>query len=652
MHRRKSGNFAAAIRIAVGSAAFIVGCPGEELAPIEPCTVAAVEEDVTAQGVDEVDLLFMIDNSGSMAEEQALLAEQLPKLAQALASGVLDLGNGKVRMFTPVRSLHLGVISSDMGVNGVQGIKSCLERFGDDGKLLVGAAQSCALTTLEDGNHLTFTRGTTDPTVLGNEFACITGLGTSGCGLEQQLEAMLKAVAPASETSFGAGSGGHGDGFNARFLREKSVLALIAVTDEEDCSIPDSSSEMFVSQTTDPLYLAPNGKLVGINARCAAFAESGRLHPVTRYVEGFRALKDNPELLIFGAIAGVPEDVDSLLTADGTQDFDAILRLDKMQIKFDGTPGLTAENAEYVNDGNAQPDPACVSTVGAEPAGASPARRFVQVAKEFGKNGIIRSICAQNFGSAITAIIDKIANQLKGACLQRTLNPNEQGVVECDIVEYLPVGMDGCDPMKGRTPAEPPSRRDKEGVVRTVCKIGQVALDKSRSDCMTGTQDPTTCFAAGASASEKPVGWYYDDFTADVQMLCGGTASAQRIGFTPGAEPALGSLVQFECLQPVFTVSGEPRGKDTVNKQCEGAPFAMMSLDALAGKDGDSPECKSDEKYPVVRCEPASNTCQIMCEADSACPEAWVCDKVAPASRGFCVNPTCPNQKKSSPASI
>jgi hypothetical protein len=630
--------------------ASLLGCPSNELAPIEPCTVSGVVDRANKQGVDEVDLLFMIDNSSSMTEEQDLLAAQLPILAQVLAAGELELENGEKRTFTPVRSLHLGVISSDMGLSGANTIlKACEDARGDDGKLLTNGLRGCQLTTNAGGNHLSFTKGETDVATLGDEFACISTLGIAGCGLEQQLEAMLKAVTPGTQAIFSGGSTGHGDGFNAGFLRSNSVLALIAVTDEEDCSIPDTSNELFVANTEDPRFQAPNQKRLGINSRCGLFATSGMLHPISRYVDGFKALRPtNPDLVVFGAIAGVPEEAEGL-EVDGVQNFDAILGLPDMKIKFAGDEGVTNNNLEAVTSARMGagelPDPACVSNAGAMPAGASPARRFVEVAKGFGKNGIIRSICANSFASAMNAIIDKIANQLSGACLDRTLNPNDQGIVECDIVEYLPVGMTSCDAGKGRTPAIPATRFDEMGVSHTACKIAQVAVNAEKQGCAPNTQDPFTCLEPNPTpgASQELVGWYYDDFTAEVRTACKEISSQQRIAFTPGAEPPLGATVQFECLQPVFTVDGEPFGKDTVNKQCEGQPYGSMTLAELASEMGISEQCKSDERYPRVRCQPATNTCQIMCEADANCPDAWVCNKDAAQGLGFCINPTCPN---------
>ena len=88
---------------------------------------AATSIDAAQNGVDQVDVLFVIDNSGSMSEEQVKLSKELPRLVRVLASGDLDgVPNADGQPdFQPVASLHLGVVSSDLGVNGQGGVNGC-----------------------------------------------------------------------------------------------------------------------------------------------------------------------------------------------------------------------------------------------------------------------------------------------------------------------------------------------------------------------------------------------------------------------------------------------------------------------------------------------------------------------------------------------
>src|ERR1700755_240137 len=89
------------------------GCLDRELKPLNPCLVSGVSRKVAVNNVDKVDLLFMVDNSNSMAGEQESLKVQFPKLITVLTSG--ERMPGDPNPFPPAKDLHLGVVSSDMG---------------------------------------------------------------------------------------------------------------------------------------------------------------------------------------------------------------------------------------------------------------------------------------------------------------------------------------------------------------------------------------------------------------------------------------------------------------------------------------------------------------------------------------------------------
>ncbi len=606
----------------------LLGCPNEELAPVGPCTVSGVFDTITQNANDEVDLLFMVDNSGSMKEEQVNLAEQLPKLVSILASGKITNAAGEViREFPPVKSLHLGVTTSDMGVNGlspeIQGRVKCPGK-GDDGLLLNTTSASiptCAGKTFAK-KYLEFNASTDDAAALGADFGCITNVGTNGCGFEQQLEAVYKALAPSTDISFSAGTGGHGDAENAGFLRPDSVIAVIAVSDEEDCSIPDKSKDLFNPGTGAELNV--------LNVKCgrADKENMGALHPASRYVQGLQKLRsENVDQVIFAAIVGVPVEAEALVK-NNQQDFDGILALPDMAFR---------EKAPDPSTGVIYPEESCLTANGA----AFPPRRFVEVAKGFGKNGIIRSICQDDFSSALTSIIDKIADQLQGACLDRTLIADpDTGLAPCGLVEYLPASKTAtsdCSADEGRKFFE--MRTDKDGKPRVVCQINQLAVNEKKAGCdaaqAAGETSPKDCLEPNPNSTDDPdnpkvtdklVGWYYDEFSAELRK--NPQCNKQRIAFTEGAEQVKGSEIRFECLQPVFSVFADPKGVDAVNKPCE----------------GNNAICKKavTDEYPGLFCDPSRNTCQIQCNEDANCPDGWVCDKASDTP--ICLNPTCPPQ--------
>ena len=113
---------------------------------------------------------------------------------------------------------------------------------------------------------------------------------------------------------------------------------------------------------------------------------------------------------------------------------------------------------------------------------AKPAVRFVKTAQGFEDNGVVQSICADTFAPAVNVIIEKISRQLDGGCLPRPLNPNDKGVVECDVVEILPTGATkaDCEAKRGRKFKE---ERAVDDVKHIVCDLQQVGvLDRDFSN--------------------------------------------------------------------------------------------------------------------------------------------------------------------------
>jgi hypothetical protein len=335
--------------------------------------------------VRDVDILFMVDNSGSMAEEQASLAAQLPRLVQVLTSGDRTGDGPTPDDFTPIRDLHLGVVTSDMGVGGFT-VPSCSASpaFGDDGVLRTQGNPSDPTCMATYPSFLAYVPGAAmeTPGEFGARFGCVAVAGTTGCGFEQQLEATLKALTPStSSVRFRAGTTGHADGLNAGFLRPESLLVAVLFTDEEDCSVQPAFEDLFNSASTT--FEGP------LTLRC--FLYKAPQQPVSRYIDGLRALRPGrPDLLIVAAIAGVPVD----LIRPGTPDYTGILADERMVETLDPTIGL------------GRVTPSCdVPGRGL----AFPPRRMVEVAQGFGANGVVQSICQDAFDGAFDAVIARIA---------------------------------------------------------------------------------------------------------------------------------------------------------------------------------------------------------------------------------------------------
>lgn len=479
------------------------GCLQRELTPLNPCTISGVKEVVKVSNVDNVDLLFVIDNSTSMQQEQMQLRSELPKLVEVLTSGDRD-GDGS-QDFPPVKSLHVGVVTSDMGVGG-NTIGSCDEPlFGDDGALRTTSKDPGCVEAYP--KFLEFSPGAAGNTEATSQFQCLSIQGLAGCGFEQQLEAALKAVTPSSsDIVFYDNSKGQADRANAGFLRDDSLLAVIMATDEEDCSA-SNPSELFNLESTVLVEPAPN-------LRCFRFKDQA-LHPVQRYVDGLLATRSSPDLFVFAGIVGIP------VSNEGTpwdgQEFDAMLAHDKMQEEVDpnSSPLTLFTSCDVPGLGQAYPP-----------------RRIVEVAKGLAdaeSNAIIQSICQSSYAKAIDAILGKIADVLGGACLPRELTRDASGVVNCDVVETLPSGST-CSTVPGRLLIA--TEGDRE-----ICRVQQLPV---LEDQLGGTE-----------------GWYYDDFSPDVLESCKAEVSAQRIAYAPGSEPITGTEVDLQCLQQVSNTSVE-----------------------------------------------------------------------------------------------
>ncbi|MBW2734006.1 MAG: hypothetical protein JRH20_16585 [Deltaproteobacteria bacterium] len=276
-----------------------------------------------------IDILFVIDNSETMFQEQQALGVAFGALIQAIES--LD---------PPLATYRIGVISTDVGAGPYTfgGTSTCHEG-GDEGLLQhtprgEGCPASLPLFLQAPSGDLE------------RDFACIASLGLTGCGFEQPMESALKALTEQPG--------------NDGFLRFNAPLAIIFISDEDDCSAADTG--LF-----DPTDLT----LGTLKTRCVAHKEL--LHPISRYVSAFKALR-SPEHLVVAAVTGPPG---------------------KVQIDEDRFAGQV---------------PICTSNEFGEAAAGN---RFNELVSAFGVMGKHVSICEGNFAAAM----DKISLAIRRICL-------------------------------------------------------------------------------------------------------------------------------------------------------------------------------------------------------------------------------------------
>ncbi len=604
------------------------GCIEREGRPVNPCTNVTIGQAIQVTNVDKVDLLFMVDNSNSMTEEQASLTAEFPRMINILASGDFDqdgdfAGDGEDGDddFDPVRDLNVGVITSDMGTGGFTVPTCARSDFGDDGILRTQGRTDIAGCMATYPSFLNFRPDSGgSATDFARDVACVATTGTGGCGFEQQLEAILKALSPSAPTSWTAegyaaptffrNTFGHADTNNDGFVRDNSVLAIIPVTDEEDCS------------ARDPELFNPSSATYGatdLNLRCFAHADAA-LHPISRFVDGLAQLRQRSGLLIFAPIVGIPVDLVPLSGASPNYDAlvseDPAVRDDRMEERVDpAMPSRLIPSCNVPGRGVAFPPVRIV--------------RVAQRLEALGAGVTVQSICQESFQGALQEIIRQIKSALGAACLPRRLNLEADGSVSCDVVAVMPSGM-GCGDLPGASPK---------------VENGAPVVEGDRPVCVLAQQVPASR-TLGSPPPTEP-GWYYDTFTMEGQDNCetSPTNPWQRIAFT--AQPPSGAEVRLECFQ---SVQEGGTGAVAIGTFCDPATGQTQT-------DPPQPCSAGNVGGTALGCDPNNRACGVPCGVDADCRGAglvgYVCDtrpleQVNPdqfpgnaTPYNFCVNPTC-----------
>ena len=237
------------------------------------------------RAITKIDLLFMIDNSASMADKQAILAAAVPDLVGRLIDPVCvdpvtsaEVGmrgpDGKCAVGVPdfeaIKDIHIGVITSSLGGHGSTGVcddpdpRKLLPHNDDKGHLVARTATDMPVATFQDKGFLNWnpTAGSggaaTPDQIVGPFQTMVTGVGQHGCGYEASLESVYRflvdpdpyqtiSVTPSNGLGVAVPTGTDMVLLQQRadFLRPDSLVAVIALTDENDCSIVDSGQGFY-----------------------------------------------------------------------------------------------------------------------------------------------------------------------------------------------------------------------------------------------------------------------------------------------------------------------------------------------------------------------------------------------------------------------
>ncbi|MGB8298622.1 MAG: hypothetical protein WCG85_24615 [Polyangia bacterium] len=464
-------------------------CNGHKLQTPTPVPQQETDFAVLVAPDRNIDILFMVDNSPSMDPKQHALATNFPKMINALE----QLPGG-------LPDVHIGVVSSNMGAgNGAMG-GNCGTGLGDQGLLwgndpnnmIASVAAGSAYTPSFPGCGLNpgarWIEDTQDPNnpgriqnydsanhQLADVFSCLAqAVGVQGCGEEHQLQATRVALIPQP---------GINDA-NAGFLRSDAYLAIVLITDEDDCSASNNNQDnddMFDMVTkrdvgdTTSLRCAARGHLCGGNpipnfdttngyqgtapfshpfSDCSAKTQLDRSHPdyvylplidVQDVIDNINALKAQPQdkILVSGIIGWPPDpNVDTNLPASLVQydtwriDKDPTSQPPSQQSLWDYMPICQDPNQKSA-DGNIYK--------------AYGGLRLDKFVKSFGTKGQVFSICNSDFTNAMVQIGNAIVQVLTPGCVYYPLidtDPNTPGVQpECQVNDQVPCdtpGKNGC----------------------------------------------------------------------------------------------------------------------------------------------------------------------------------------------------------------
>ena len=384
-----------------------------------------------------VDILFVIDNSGSMGGDQGILARSFGTFVDVLEAQQVGA------------NYRIGIATTEG--DGRINATSCRSRLDDfvSDSVLFGykdeRQRGCLDHCLYDSVGLSDpwvekSNGATNlpPSVtMAEALQCIGPQGISGSGFEMPLEAMRSALLDDPQN----------------FLRSDALLAVIFVTDEADCSMSFDNRTWLQSFEAEPFWTAPDRLSSGacwvagvectggpgVFETCEA-VDKGRdtlltddpdaavLYPVDRYIDTLteiaaqkQAQGGQSEVLI-AVLDGVPLDypeTGEIVYADSPDD--------QFNEEYGIGPGC-GHGTEELDD----------------PPGIPPVRlrKFAEAFASERRN--MFSICADDYGVALQDIADAIGDINSRACVGGCVHDLRYDIPllqpDCQLVETFADG--------------------------------------------------------------------------------------------------------------------------------------------------------------------------------------------------------------------
>lgn len=298
---------------------------------------------------DRFDVLLVVDNSGSMAQEQAHVAAGFVTIVDAIQALTDSAG-------TPLNvDVNIMVTTTDVGhplCTGLrkpgytpragapvyEGCNARIDRFtglGADPEVVEEACtNACPEDIVPTDPFVHFdSAGTNVPNGTPQQaLACIGPQGIDGCEYESPLEAMLRALDPEACWNDPAQEGCADDPewgqFDEPFLRDGASLVIMFITDDTDCSVDapggfayftDPDNDEYWEIDPDTAMRSPSSAVCwnagvscdgpdvdGAWADCVA-TDNPVLHSTDRYLDALLSLRElqRKEVHVLG-ILGVP----------------------------------------------------------------------------------------------------------------------------------------------------------------------------------------------------------------------------------------------------------------------------------------------------------------------------------------------------------
>lgn len=450
----------------------IIGCNARPMGTVDGETVVQSDQRYTQAVNREVDLLFVVDGSPSMKAEQADLAAKFRQLIDALKLRTAGEAAPDVR---------IGVTTTDVQRRGAQ-CETFDPRAG--GELIDASSSGCGVRATkpwisyrQGRSNLVGGSGSDEIDKVRQAFSCLARVGTEGCGFEQPLEAARRAL----------------DGkTNPGFVRPNALLAVVFITDEDDCSARD----LALIDPDNSSYGNPNTRCFQRGFSCDVERRAGveihtnckprtdYLYGVERYVEALKGLKaGRPDRVIVSVIAGKAAD--------------------EVKVQTGGSSGGIA--------------PSC--------GDAAPALRLDALVEAFGDNGLFHPICSADVGPALSALGDKISARLGPQCVTRPVLTRE-GRLACREGDII-----------GRDAQGRPVRCAQNTLADAECVVERVAgrrADAPRSQipqCRAGARTAGACWRLAPAAK------------------CAARASSTpyRLEIVGDSQPAPGTYALMRC---------------------------------------------------------------------------------------------------------